>query len=287
MIGSRTTLRISTSDSTPMATAWSGSNGGLNSPTRPREQERGIRPAPILIAICLVLSTAAWAWPVHADVAGQARVNDGDTLEISGTRIRLFGIDAPELGQRCQAGGELWICGGLARLMLEERISGRMVACEKKDRDRYGRIVAVCRAGGENLNAWMVSEGWALAYRQYSQAYVDEEARAKAARLGVWRGEFVPPWDWRRGKRLEGAVRSKGRDAPRSSGRVTSGDTIHAIGVGGCRIKGNVSYNRGMRIYHMPGDRDYSRTRIDPSRGERWFCTEAEARAAGWRRAGR
>ena len=63
---------------------------------------------------------------------------------------------------------------------------------------------------------------------------------------------------------------------------MTSGDTIRAKGVGGCRIKGNVSYNRGMRIYHMPGDRDYSRTRIDSSRGERWFCTEAEARAAGW-----
>ena len=254
---------------------------------RPRDQQVVMRPAFILIATCIVLSAVAWTWPVQADVSGQARVIDGDSLEIGGTRIRLFGIDAPERGQGCQAGGELWICGGLARLRLEERISGRTVVCEEKDRDRYGRVVAVCRAGGEDLNAWMVSEGFALAYRRYSRAYVDEEAGAKSARAGVWRGEFVPPWDWRRGVRLEGTVRSMGRDAPRSPGRVTSGETIRAKGIGGCRIKGNVSYNRGRRIYHMPGDRDYSRTRIDPSRGERWFCTEAEARAAGWRRAGR
>ena len=112
-----------------------------------------MRPVSILLATCIALLAAAWAWPVHADVSGRARVVDGDTLEIGGTRIRLFGIDAPERGQSCQVGGELWICGGLARVRLEERISGRTVVCEEKDRDRYGRIVAVCRAGGEDLNA--------------------------------------------------------------------------------------------------------------------------------------
>ena len=159
-----------------------------------------MRSAPIFIATCIVLSAVAWAWPVGADVSGRARVIDGDSLEIGEARIRLFGIDAPERGQGCHAGGELWICGRLARVRLEERISGRAIVCEEKDRDRYGRIVAVCRAGGEDLNAWMVSEGWALAYRRYSEAYVDEEARAKAAQQGIWRGDFVPPWDWRRGK---------------------------------------------------------------------------------------
>ncbi len=239
----------------------------------PTWQVRGMRSAPILLATCIALLAAAWAWPAHAEVSGQARVVDGDSLEIGGARIRLFGIDAPERGQSCQEGGELWICGGLARLRLEERISQRRVVCVEKDRDRYGRIVAVCRAGGKDLNAWMVSEGWALAYRRYSEAYVDEEAGAKAARVGVWRGDFVPPWDWRRGKRLPPIA---AQDTRRS-----------AANRGNCHIKGNVSYNRSMRIYHMPGDRDYSRTRIDPSRGERWFCSEAEARAAGWRRADR
>ena len=135
----------------------------------------------ILTIACIVLSAVAVAWPVHADVSGWVQVIDGDTIEVAGTRIRLFGIDAPERGQGCQDEGELWACGGLARLRLEDRISGHTVVCEERDQDRYGRIVAVCRADGEDLNAWMVSQGWALAYHRYSQAYVDEEADAKAA----------------------------------------------------------------------------------------------------------
>jgi endonuclease YncB( thermonuclease family) len=75
------------------------------------------------------------------------------------------------------------------------------VACEQHEVDRYGRIVAVCRAGGEDLNAWLVSQGGALAYRHYSTAYVDEEDVARAAQLGIWRGAFTAPWDWRRGRR--------------------------------------------------------------------------------------
>ena len=102
----------------------------------PTWQVMGMRSSATRIAICIVLLAAAWAWPVHADVSGQARVIDGDTLEIGGTRIRLFGIDAPERGQSCRAGGELRVCGGLARLRLEERIAGRKVVCEEKDRDR-------------------------------------------------------------------------------------------------------------------------------------------------------
>ena len=222
-------------------------------------------------------------------VSGRARVIDGDTIEVAGARIRLHGIDTPERGQHCRAGGKLWPCGAFATRALEDRISGRPVACEGKDRDRYGRIVAVCRLGGEDLNAWMVSQGWALAYRRYSRAYVVEEGSAKKAGLGLWRGEFVPPWDWRRGVRLPASSRDIRRDEPRDPARVTGRGADRAVKgePGGCRIKGNVSYNRGKRIYHMPGDRDYARTRIDPSRGERWFCSEAEPRAAGWRRAGR
>ena len=87
------------------------------------------------------------------------------------------------------------------------RIDGRSVACEERDRDRYGRVVAVCRYGGQDVNAWLVREGWAIAYRRYSMAYVGAEADAKAAKRGVWRGKFGPPWDWRRGDRLESASR--------------------------------------------------------------------------------
>ena len=209
----------------------------------------------------------------QADLTGRSRVIDGDTIEVGAARIRLFGVDAPESAQRCVSGGRRWSCGEQATRALAGRIDGRSVACEERDQDRYGRVVAVCRHGGQDINAWLVSEGWAMAYRRYSTAYVGEEAEAKAAQRGVWRGKFVPPWDWRRGDRLDTAT----RDAPR----------VAAPDRGACNIKGNISHNSGKRIYHVPGDRDYERTRISPSRGEKYFCTEAEARAAGWRRAGR
>ena len=207
----------------------------------------------------------------QADLSGIARVLDGDTIEIGTQRIRLWGVDAPEGRQSCLAGSRRWPCGRRATAALASRIDGRSVTCEERDRD--GRIVAVCRHGGRDVNAWLVREGWALAYRRYSRAYVGEESAAKVARRGLWRGEFVQPWNWRRGERLQTA----NRDARRSSTRDR----------GACNIKGNISRKSGRRIYHVPGDSDYARTRISRSHGERWFCTESEARAAGWRRAGR
>ena len=136
-------------------------------------------------------------------LSGFARVVDGDTLKIRGTQVRLYGIDAPERAQRCRAGERPWPCGRDAARALSRRIGGRTVVCEERDRDRYGRTVGVCRAGGEDLNASMAAAGWAFAYRRYSLTYLPEEWAAKAADRGIWRGDVVPPWDWRRGKRLE------------------------------------------------------------------------------------
>ena len=225
-----------------------------------------------IIAACIVLSAVALSWSVHADVSGRARVIDGDTIEVNGDRIRLHGIDAPESAQTCVAESKRWQCGRHATRVLDDRIAGRAVDCEQRDRDRYGRIVAVCRLGGGDLNAWMVAEGWALAYRRYSSAYVAQEAAAKAARRGLWRGDFVAPWDWRAGGRLQSAH----QDARSDTGQK-SGD---------CRIKGNISRD-GTRIYHVLGGKYYERTRISPQKGERWFCSEAEAQSAGWRRSRR
>ena len=111
---------------------------------------------------------------------------DGDTLRIGPERIRLHGIDAPESAQTCSAGGKTWACGEAATRALRERIGGRPVECTERDRDRYGRIVAVCSIAGADLNAWMVEKGWAVAYRKYSTDYVSHETSAKAARRGVW-----------------------------------------------------------------------------------------------------
>jgi endonuclease YncB( thermonuclease family) len=152
------------------------------------------------LALTIIAVFACWSSDA-ANLTGRASIIDGDTVEIHGQRIRLFGIDAPESRQTCEAGGQIYRCGQQAALALADRIGQQTVACDKRDVDRYGRIVAVCRAGGEDVNAWMVRQGWALAYRRYSTAYVDEENEAKAAALGVWRGAFTAPWDWRHGVR--------------------------------------------------------------------------------------
>ncbi|MFN4281561.1 MAG: thermonuclease family protein [Alphaproteobacteria bacterium] len=129
---------------------------------------------------------------------GTASVIDGDTLDLHGQRIRLHGIDAPESKQSCTRSGEAWRCGQAAALALAERIARQPIACEQRDIDRYKRIVAICRMGEEDLNAWLVRSGWAMAYRQFAKDYVADEDSARAARVGIWAGEVQPPWEWRR-----------------------------------------------------------------------------------------
>ncbi len=143
-------------------------------------------------------------------LTGVASVVDGDTLVIHGERIRLHGIDSPESAQRCtRPNGQQWRCGQKAALALADRIGRQTVRCEGKERDRYGRLVAVCYHKGQNLNAWMVRQGWALAYRRYSKDYVGQEQQAEASKAGIWSGTFVPPWEWRSRRRGGGAANDK------------------------------------------------------------------------------
>jgi endonuclease YncB( thermonuclease family) len=135
-------------------------------------------------------------------VKGQASVIDGDTIEIHGQRIRFHGIDAPESRQFCDdAHGKPYRCGQKTALALSEKIGRRTVTCEPHDRDRYGRIVAVCWIGLTDLNGWLVLEGLAIAYRRYSHDYVAEEDAARQARRGIWAGSFVAPAEWRKSER--------------------------------------------------------------------------------------
>lgn len=135
--------------------------------------------------------------PTAALLVGRSSVVDGDTLEIHGTRIRLEGIDAPESRQRCGSAGQEWPCGQQAALALSDWIADRPVSCQRRGTDRYQRVIGRCYVNNVDMQGWMVSNGWALAYRRYSEDYVAAEEHAAAARVGMWRDEFVPPWEWR------------------------------------------------------------------------------------------
>ena len=139
------------------------------------------------------------AFPAWADITGPARVIDGDTIVIAGERIRLHGIDAPELKQKCKTRKlKDQQCGVLAKQALEKLIRGQDVTCKGDKRDRYKRLLAVCYVGPFSVNEQMVVDGWALAYRKYSNDYVRAETFAKSRREGMWRTEFDLPWEWRR-----------------------------------------------------------------------------------------
>ena len=141
---------------------------------------------------------------VCADTVGKPRVIDGDTIEIAGDRIRLKGIDAPEAKQMClEKSGDWWRCGEVATFALLDLVGSHWITCKGKKRDHYGRLIAVCYVGPYDLNSLMVSRGHAMAYRKYSRVYAKEESIAKTKKLGLWRGQFIPPWNWRRGKRLK------------------------------------------------------------------------------------
>jgi len=152
---------------------------------------------PIIVFLILLSSVA------NADLSGTALIVDGDTITISGNKIRLSGIDTPEKHQTCRKAGVTWRCGYKATETLRRWTYTKEVRCIGDTKDRYGRLIANCFVDGYNVNARLVYEGLALAYRKYSKQYVPEEDKARAAKRGMWAGEFVAPWDWRKGKRLD------------------------------------------------------------------------------------
>ena len=148
-----------------------------------------------IIAVLFLLGAA-----LAQEILGRASVVDGDILELQGVRIRLWGVDAVESSQTClDASGKPWPCGRRAAFALADFLGQRTVRCERKDTDRYGRTVAVCRVGGTEVNRWLVEQGWALAYVRYGgSVYLEAQRQAQAARRGVWQGSFQAPWEYRR-----------------------------------------------------------------------------------------
>lgn len=223
----------------------------------------------LLRAVIAVLGLSAMLGPGAArpldlpSISGPAKVVDGDTLHVGPVIVRIHGIDAPESGQICQAqGGGTWPCGVKATARMAALVQGG-VECTAQTRDRYGRIVARCHAGATDIGEVLVREGLAWAFVRYSDDYAGAEDAARADKRGIWQAANQTAWDYR------------ARSWDRAEAATPERD---------CPIKGNIN-SEGQRIYHTPWSKGYARTRINESKGERWFCNEAEAVAAGWRAA--
>lgn len=221
----------------------------------------------IIAFLILAVALLGASFVLAETPGGKIRVVDGDTFDVGGTRIRLHGIDAPEAGQSCQTEqGQSWACGAWVSRQVRARYQGKTARCTPVDRDRYGRIVARCEVEGQDMGAALVAQGLAFAYRRYAMDYDLIEKQAAAADRGLWAMQVQNP----------AAFRQQQQAAPAAPQRAA----------GNCVIKGNISA-KGERIYHRPGQEHYDRTQINTAKGERWFCSRAEAEAAGWRAARR
>jgi endonuclease YncB( thermonuclease family) len=230
-----------------------------------------------LLVLALVCATSP-SRPVAQASQGQnpgagagVQVIDGDTLQIDGHTVQLYGIDAPELGQYCEHDGDLWECGVEAALFLQKTVTfeGPPIECSPWGEEPAGNgstelVIGVCQVGPKVVGLTMVQNGYAMALPDSFPDYKEAEKQARQAQLGLWRGEFVPPWEWRKGK----------------GGEVRSSDWVRR-----CNVKGALG-PAGEAIYHVPTDQGYDQVTLDPARGERMFCSDEEARAAGWNRPG-
>tara|TARA_B100000886_G_C20215662_1_gene404296 strand:- start:65 stop:541 length:477 start_codon:yes stop_codon:yes gene_type:complete len=151
----------------------------------------------VLILIILLFSSFANA----EYLTGYAKVIDGDTLVILKKKIRLFGIDAPEMKQKCNKGfsrGESYLCGVFSKKQLINKLNNKKINCKITTVDRYKRLIGICFLKNEDINEWMVTNGYAVAYRKFSKKYVLSEKKAKENLKGIWSGYFINPEKWRK-----------------------------------------------------------------------------------------
>ena len=143
------------------------------------------------------------------EIKGIAKVVDGDTIKIKNKKIRLLGIDSPEIKQKCKKPylkivfftfSKNYNCGAVSKLKLKQYINKKNVKCIFNSKDRYNRLIADCYINEKNINSWMVRNGYAIAYRKYSEKYILDEKYAKKNKLGLWEGSFVEPEIWRKNR---------------------------------------------------------------------------------------
>jgi endonuclease YncB( thermonuclease family) len=229
---------------------------------------------------CFVVLLPAMA--EAADVTGTAKVRVGDQVQIGSSRIRLAGIDAPEVDQLClNNSGERWTCGVAARDELAKHTENKIWTCHVRQTDRRGRQISRCEVDGEDIQKWLVKSGWALSYARFSHDYDEDEKAAREAKAGMWQGAFIAPWDWRvRNKKT--AILGAVKPPPNAHAILLASASGSVAPSPDCTIKGNVN-GSGECIYHTPTSRWYAQIKMNIAKGTRWFCSTEEAEAAGCR----
>ena len=130
--------------------------------------------------------------------ASHVTVVDGDTIKLGDVKIRFSGIDAPEINQTCVASEGKVACGEISRDILISKVTNNKISCTDEGKDFYGRVLGECFVNGESLSRYLVREGFAFAYRKYSDKFILDEEYAKSNRLGMWSMKFQYPWDYRK-----------------------------------------------------------------------------------------
>jgi endonuclease YncB( thermonuclease family) len=199
-----------------------------------------------------------------SELSGRADAVSGDLLRVNGQLVRLAGVEAPEPKQPClKSNGRRWSCGTSARSALDKMLRGKTVTCSASGNDDAGRTLATCNADGTDIAAELVRAGHVFSAQGFLNSYNAAEDAARAAKAGLWQGETVRPQEWR-----DRVWEEAKRTAPE-----------------GCPIKGYVRADD--RTYAMPWSTGYNGGKIRTVRGDRWFCSEEEARAAGFKLASR
>ena len=232
--------------------------------------------------ICAALILLLPAMAQAADITGVPRIREGDQIQIGNNRLRLGGIDAPAVDQLClNNSGERWSCGVAARDELIKKFGNKSWTCRTRAIDRRGRTLARCEADGEDIQKWMVGNGWALALVRITRDYEPDEKAAREAKVGMWQGAFIAPWDWR-ARNKKTAILGAAKPPENASTILQASASGPVAPSPDCTIKGNVN-RAGECIYHTPASRWYAKIQMHVSKGTRWFCSVDDAEAAGCR----
>lgn len=217
-----------------------------------------------------------------SEFTGAPKIVDGDTIQFGDVKLHLEGIDAPQTDQSClDKTGARWKCGVAARDQLRSLAGSKSWACKIDRKDLFGRQLARCQVGGEDIARDMVESGWALASTTGSATYLPSEEAARGSGAGLWAGAFVAPLDWRQ-HNWHAKIYGNTTVPARSAAPLLASAFGASPPSADCAIKGNVNWG-GKCIFHKPGGHWYKRITMEARYGDRWFCTATEAIASGCR----